>query len=291
MHVMEVQPGSASDRGLSGPPLRGALPNTGGLAKERANPLGSYLRARRERVTPEQAGIAASGARRVPGLRREELAMLAGISADYYLRLERGRDRHPSGQVLDALAGALRLDADEAAHLHVLASQPVARRRGASRDTAVPPSATDLLHSLPHAAFIEDRYLNVIDANEHAVALDARLAPGRNQLRDLILDADERAMYPDADLAAACLIASLRHSIGNDLADPRFVELTDELHDASETFRRTWSRHDVRAQRGATLRLIHPVDGELHLNREQLAINATAGLKLVVYSPVRMTAP
>ena len=289
MHMYDAQPGPASGGGLSGPPLDGVPRNALTLANERANPLGSFLRARRELVTPEQADITVNGPRRVPGLRREELAMLAGISADYYLRLERGRDRHPSRQVLDALARALRLDPDQTAHLGILATEPPAVGGVASTDAHVPASAIDLLHALPHPAFIEDRYFNVLAANKCAVALNPRLRPGRNQLKDLILDKEEQAMHPDGDLVAACLIASLRHNIGNDVADPRFTQLADELHDASARFREVWARHDVRAQRGATLRLIHPREGELHLNREQLSINATPGLKLVVYSPAPST--
>ncbi|MDN5546475.1 helix-turn-helix transcriptional regulator [Pseudoclavibacter helvolus] len=287
MHSRDAEPVPASDRGLSGPPLLNVPGIAVGLEKERANPLGSYLRARRDLVTPAQAGIIPNGRRRLPGLRREELAMLAGISADYYLRLERGRDRHPSRQVLGALARALHLDDDQTAHLHVLASEPSPSDRNMATSADVPPSARALLHSLPHPAFIEDRYFTILESNEHALTLNPRLAPGRNQLRDLVLDEAEQAMHPDEDLTAACLIASLRHTIGNDVTDPRLAGLTDELHNKSERFREIWGRHEVRSQRGATLLLSHPSAGELRLNREQLAINATPHMKLVVYSPAR----
>jgi len=284
MHVYESEPGPTSDGGLSGPPVSDSSAGALDLVKERSNPLGSYLRARRERITPEQAGIASNGRRRVPGLRREELAMLAGISADYYLRLERGRDRHPSRQVLDSLARALRLDGDQTTHLHVLAVERTAGTRDSTTPVSIPASASELLRVLPHPAFIEDRYFTILESNEHAVALNPRLTPGRNQLRDLLLDDAEQAMHPDGDLAAACLIASLRHTIGSDVTDVRFTRLTDELHHKSERFRAIWARHDVRSQRGATLTLIHPLAGELRLNREQLGINATPHMKLVIYS-------
>lgn len=285
MHTLETQPVPSSGGGPSDLPLASPGRGRSALERERANPLGSYLRARRERVTPEQVGLARHGVRRVPGLRREELALLAGISADYYLRLERGRDRNPSPQVLEALARALRLDQDHRAHLEALVAQSSRVGQTAPSAAAAPAGAIRLLDSLPHPAFIEDRYLDILAANPAATALDPRLAPGRNQLRDLLLDSAEQAMHPDPELAAACLIAGLRHTMGSDVADPAFARLTDELHRESAQFRRIWARHDVRSQRGATLRLNHPQRGLLRLSREQLGINGTAGLKLVVYYP------
>lgn len=273
-------------QGPAGPPPGSIRKSKTVLERERLNPLGSYLRARRELVTPEQVGIVSHGKRRVAGLRREELAMLAGISADYYLRLERGRDRHPSRQVLDALARALILDPDQTTYLHALASETTAHHRKLRPSGDIPRSAIELLHSLPHPAFIEDRYFTILESNEHAIALSPRLVAGRNQLRDLLLDEQEQAMHPDESLTAACLIASLRHTIGNDVSDPRFAQLTDELHEKSALFREIWSHYDVRSQRGATLELIHPDAGEIRLNREQLAINATPQIKLVVYSAI-----
>lgn len=287
MSMLRTQPGSPSARGPAGPPLprQGTTTRVSELERERANPLGSFLRARRERITPEQAGIGAHGVRRVPGLRREEVALLAGISADYYLRLERGRDRRPSGQVLGALAAVLRLDRDETAYLEALGSERISKPHESGPEEDVPASAIRLLHALPHPAFIEDRHLDVLAANEHATALNPRLRPGRNQLRDLLLDHEEQALHPDGDLAATCLIASLRHNTAGDLANSRFIALADELHRASSRFRQLWARNDVRAQRGATLRLMHPLAGPLRLVREQLTLNGTADVKLVVYYP------
>src|SRR5690625_5116456 len=215
MSMLHAGPEPSADRGLTGPPLHTAPATLAALEKERANPLGSYLRARRERITPEQAGISTTGARRVPGLRREELAMLAGISADYYLRLERGRDRHPSRQVIDALAGALQLDHDQTLHLGALAAESSNVRPPIPAVESIPSSALDLLNALPHPAFIEDRYFNVLAANRAATILNPRLTPGRNQLRDLILDSEERALHPDSEMTASCLIASLRYTMGS----------------------------------------------------------------------------
>ncbi|MFI5708055.1 helix-turn-helix transcriptional regulator [Kribbella sp. NPDC051620] len=262
---------------MPGPPLR----NGSGTKKA----LGAFLRARRELVTPQQAGIADLGVRRVPGLRREEVAMLAGISADYYLRLERGRDRNPSQQVLESIARVLRLDDEHLAHLKSLVSE-APRPRGRRSPVEIPPSgALKLLDSLAQPAFIEGRYFDILASNTLARALSPGLAAGGNQLRDLFLDPAEQALHPDWQDVTECLIANLRQSVGNDLDDPRLIELTTELSRASARFRELWARHEVRGQRGTPLRINHPQVGELTLNRERLRIDGAEDLKLVVYHP------
>jgi transcriptional regulator with XRE-family HTH domain len=249
-----------------------------------SNALGAHLRARRELVTPEQAGIPDTGRRRVPGLRREEVAMLAGISADYYLRLEQGRDRHPSTQVLEAVGRVLQLDADSMAYLLDLAADRPRRPRRPRRET-VPPSTARLVAALPLPAFIEGRYLDVLAANPLATALSPRLQVGRNRLRDVFLDPAEQEMFRETEGAAAALIAGFRQSVGTATDDPRFVEPVGELSIASPLFRRLWARHDVRERAGATLVLHHPQLGELRLNREKLAVAGTDGIMLVIYHP------
>ncbi|GAB2497749.1 helix-turn-helix transcriptional regulator [Promicromonospora xylanilytica] len=249
------------------------------------NALGAYLRARRELVTPQQAGIPDSGVRRVPGLRREEVAMLAGISADYYLRLERGRDRNPSGQVLDALARVLRLDDDHVAHLRTLVAEAPPQRKRRPGDEAPPAGALKLLDALVQPAFIEGPYFDVVASNALARALSPRLVPGRNQLRDLFLDPDEQDLYPDWKDVTECFVANLRQAVGKDVDDPRFVELAQELSQASPRFRQLWARHEVRGQRGTPMRLDHPQVGELTVNRERLEISGADGLMLVVLHP------
>ena len=250
-----------------------------------SNALGDYLRARRELVTPKQAGIPDGGVRRVPGLRREEVAMLAGISADYYLRLERGRDRHPSVQVLESIARVLQLDDEHLAYLLTLVAEVPRRRvRRQARETA-PPGALKLLESLAQPAFIEGRYFDILAANSLAKALSPRLDRGGNQLRDMFLDPAEQALYPEWEAVTECFIANLRQSVGKDVDNPRFIELVGELSLASPFFRRMWARHEVRAQRGTPLQLNHPQVGEMILNRERLGINGTDGLMLVVYHP------
>jgi transcriptional regulator with XRE-family HTH domain len=252
---------------------------------EKTNALGAYLRARRELVTPEQAGIPGLGVRRVPGLRREEVAMLAGISADYYLRLERGRDRNPSVQVLEAIARVLHLDDDHFAHLLTLVSEAPRQRRRRPRKETVPPGALKLLDSLVQPAFIEGRYFDILASNALARALDPRLVVGGNQLRDMFLDPGQQSLYPEWENSTECLIANLRQSVGNDTDDPRFADLVGELSLASPLFRRLWARHEVRGQRGTPIRLDHPQVGELTLNRERLSVGGAETLKLVIYHP------
>jgi transcriptional regulator with XRE-family HTH domain len=252
---------------------------------ESTNPLGAFLRARRELVTPRLAGIPDVGVRRTPGLRREEVAMLAGISADYYLRLERGRDRHPSVQVLESIARVLQLDDDHVAHLLTLVAEIPRHRRHRPRRQTPPAGALKLLDSLTQPAFIEDRYFDVLAANRMATALSPALAVGGNQLRDLFLDPAEQALHLQWENVTECFVANLRQAVGTDVDDPRFIELTGELCLASPRFRQLWARHEVRGQRGTPILLDHPQVGQLTLNRERLSINGTDDLMLVVYHP------
>ncbi|MGW4527140.1 helix-turn-helix domain-containing protein [Amycolatopsis sp. NPDC004378] len=249
------------------------------------NLLGDHLRARRELLTPEQAGIPAAGLRRVPGLRREEVAMLAGISADYYLRLEQGRDRNPSRQVLESLARVLQLDDDTTAYLLGLADPPPRRRRRRRRRETVPPGTVKFLAAVGLPAFVEGRYLDVLAANPLAAALSPRLVAGGNRLRDVFLDPAEKALFPDWERATRGLVAGFRQAVGTDTGDPRFIELVGELSLASPRFRELWARHDVANRRGATVRFDHPQVGELVLNREKLLLSDAPGLVLAVYHP------
>jgi len=255
------------------------------VVSETTNALGAFLRARRELVTPRQAGIPDLGVRRVPGLRREEVAMLAGISADYYLRLERGRNRNPSMQVLEAIARVLRLDDEHFAHLLTLVAEVSRTHRRRPRKETPPAGALKLLDSLIQPAFIEDRYFDIVAANRLARAVLPGLEVGGNQLRDLFLNPAQQALHPEWENVTECFVANLRQAVGNDVDDPRFIELTGELSLASPRFRQLWARHEVRGQRGTPIRLHHPQVGELTLNRERLAINGTEGLMMIVLHP------
>ncbi|WP_225850495.1 helix-turn-helix transcriptional regulator [Streptomyces sp. HPF1205] len=249
--------------------------------EESGNRLGSYLRARRELVSPAQAGLPPGGTRRVPGLRREEVALLAGISPDYYLRLERGRDKNPSPQVLESLARVLRLDEIERTYLLGLASaRPRAPRR--KRPEHVPARVHELLAHLQIPAFVEGRAFDVLASNPMAVALNPQLRPGRNRLRSVLLDPEEQAFQQDWTKATADLVAALRTTVGDDTDNPRFVELVGELALSSERFRTLWARHDVRGLDGGTATVHHPVVGDLRLHRDKLPVD---DVLLVVYYP------
>ncbi|MDF0530205.1 helix-turn-helix transcriptional regulator [Tsukamurella sp. 8F] len=238
---------------------------------ETENRLGEYLRARRALVTPDRAGLPTGRGRRVPGLRREEVALLAGISADYYLRLERGRDKNPSAQVLESLARVLQLDDVETEHLlGLVGPRPLKRRR--KRTERVPARLYHLLAALDVPAFVEGRYFDVLASNRLAVALNPRLQPGHNRLRSLILDAEERALHDDWDAAVEEFVAAFRHTLGDDTNDPRVVELVGELSLASGRFRTLWARHDIRRLEGGTTVVNHPEVGVLRLHRDKLPV-------------------
>lgn len=246
------------------------------------NALGDYLKARRELVQPEDVGIQVSGLRRVAGLRREEVAMLAGISSDYYLRLEQGRDRNPSVQVLEAIARVLNLDSPATAYLVGL-TRPQPRKPVRPRREVVPPGILQLLDTIGLPALVEGRYFDVLASNDLAKALSPRLSPGSNRLRAIFLDDAERELYPDWDQATVQLVAAFRGSVGTDTKDPGFVQLVGELSLESETFRRLWARHDVHSRHGASVRMRHPEVGDLTLQREKLEIGGTDGQLLVIY--------
>lgn len=275
--------------GVTGPGTHPGCPPTLLLMADDMNLLGEYLRARRDLVTPDSAGLPQRGIRRVAGLRREEVAMLAGISADYYLRLEQGRDRHPSVQVLESLARVLQLDEAGTAYLLSLGSEKPRRPRRRPRRETVPSGIRKLLGSLTLPAFVEGRYFDVLAANPLATALSPRLTAGRNRLRDVFLDPAERSFYPYWEDATTGLVAGFRESVGSDTDDPRFIELVGELSLASDRFRRLWARHDVQPREGASVTLDHPQVGELTLNREKLAIGGAAGQLLVMYHADRGT--
>jgi transcriptional regulator with XRE-family HTH domain len=247
-----------------------------------ANALGEYLRARRALVDPADAGLRVTGVRRTPGLRREEVATLAGISADYYLRLEQGRDRNPSVQVLEALARVFGLDATATQYLLSLSATQPRRARRPKRET-VPTGVAQLLDALQLPAFVENLMFDVLAANRLATALSPAIRSGENRLRTMFLDESERDLYPEWEQAIAGMVAAFRTSLGTDVDDPRAVQLVGELSLASEPFRRLWARHDVKALGGGPVRMRHPEVGPLELRREKLVIGDTGGQLLVIY--------
>lgn len=206
--------------------------------------------------------------------------MLAGISTDYYLRLERGRDIHPSVQVLESLARALQLDDVERRYLLDLGA-PKPRRPRRRRQEHVPDRVHHLLAAIDAPAFVEGRWFDVLAVNDLAPTLSPRLRPGENRIRSFFLDPEERALYEDWERSAAAIVATLRIAVGDDVEDPRFAELVGELSLRSERFRMLWARHDVRPLGGGVARLQHPTVGGLELYREKLPLEDD--LIVVVY--------
>lgn len=253
-----------------------------------ATRLGDYLRARRERVRPGDVGLPAGDRRRVPGLRREEVALLAGISAEYYLRLEQGRDRHPSDQVLDSIARALRLDTDAETYLHELARPPLAARRRAAKPERVSAGVQSLIGNWATTpALVHGRHMSTLAANSMAVALSPYFAPGVNTLRAAFLEPELREFYRDWDAMTAKAVAYLRSVIGADVDDPKLVELIGELSLHSERFRTLWARQDVRQKTSGLTRLLHPQVGALDLHYEKLALPESPGQVLITYHAER----
>ena len=246
-----------------------------------ANLLGAFLKARRGQVKPEEVDVPAGGRRRVPGLRRDELAGLAGVSTPYLMRLEQGRDRHPSPSVVDALARALRLDADGRSHLRTLAAAVEAPPP--SDAPAVGPGIQPLLDGWTGAAaFVRDRRFGVLASNALARALSPFYAPGRNLLRDTFLDPQARTFFADWPTIAAQAVAGLRQESGAAVGDAALIALVAELS-ADPDFRALWARHDVQAVRGDAKRLLHPTAGELTLSRQALSLPDTDGHVLLAY--------
>ena len=246
-----------------------------------SNALGEHLRTRRQLVDPADVGLRVTGVRRTPGLRREEVATLAGVSADYYLRLEQGRDRNPSPQVLESLARVFGLDAPATQYLLSLSgSQRPAPKR--PHREVVPAGILQLLDSLELPAFVEGPLFTVLATNWLATALSPSIRVGENRLRSMFLDEDERDFYPDWEQLIGGVIASFRVSIGTHLENPAVAQLVGELSLGGEHFRQLWARHDVKALATAPVRMRHPQVGMLELAREKLTIG-DSGQLLAIY--------
>jgi transcriptional regulator with XRE-family HTH domain len=251
-----------------------------------------FLTSRRARITPQDAGLKTFGARRVAGLRREEVATLAGLSVDYYNRLERGNLGGASDSVLDALADALRLDEAERAHLFDLAraSQPSAGRRRRSAAQTVRPSVQWMLDSMTaSAAFAENGHLDALGANRLGRALypalfGANRRQPANWARFVFLDPVAPGFYGDWNRAAKDCVAILRSEAGRNLHDRELSDLVGELATRSEDFRVLWAAHNVRLHTKGVKRFNHPVVGELELSFERLEVTADAGLMIVAYT-------
>jgi transcriptional regulator with XRE-family HTH domain len=251
-----------------------------------------FLTSRRARITPEDAGLKVFGARRVPGLRREEVATLAGLSVDYYNRLERGNLGGASDSVLDALADALRLDEAEHAHLLDLAraSQPTTRSRRRAATHTVRPSVQWMLDAMTgSAAFAENGRLDALAANRLGRAFypalfgDQARQPA-NWARFVFLDPRARDFYGDWDRAAKDSVAILRSEAGRHPHDRELSDLVGQLATQSEEFRGLWAAHNVRLHTKGIKTFNHPVVGELELSFNRLEVAADPGLIIVAYT-------
>ena len=251
--------------------------------------LRDFLRTRRARLLPEAVGLPSFGERRrVPGLRREELAQLAGVSFDYYVRLEQGRTRNVSESVLDAVARALRLTPTERAHLFNLA-RPTPRRRSTQTVPRIRTGLRRLLETIVTTpAFIVDRHYDVVAWNALAAALivdfDAMVPRDRNLARFLFLDERARSVFADWDNAARDSVATLRLAAGRDPNDPVLNELIGELSVKSEAFRRWWPEHDVKERSHGSKRYHHPVVGDITVSYEAFLLPADPDLTLMLYT-------
>lgn len=250
--------------------------------------LRDYLRSRRARISPAEAGLPTASNRRVPGLRREEVAMLAGVSVDYYVRLERGRDLNVSEAVLDAVARALRLDDTERSHLFTLARRRHARRRPAPPQRVRPGLRHVVEGMTDMPAILVGHRTDVLASNRLAHALYTNFAAlprrERNMARFLFLDESARDLLDDWAGVARSTVAGLHLYAGTHPDDPRLAELVGELSVRDKDFRRWWADHDVARRAHGTKTYHHPVVGDLTLDYEVFQPTSDPDLLLGLYT-------
>jgi transcriptional regulator with XRE-family HTH domain len=253
-----------------------------------------FLATRRAGITPREAGLPAWGSnRRVPGLRREEVALLAGVSIDYYTRLERGNLAGVSDSVLDAIANALQLDDAERTHLINLAqasqNTPRTRRRPATRTQQVRPEVQRILDAMTGApAYLRNGRRDILTTNRLGLALYSEVFRDAvwpvNVARFVFLEPRARDFFADWEIAASDMVAALRIEAGKHPYDRALADLVGELSTRSEEFATRWASHDVRFHRSGLKDIHHPVVGDLHLSFEAMELPGDPGLSLVVYS-------
>ncbi|MEU6251326.1 helix-turn-helix transcriptional regulator [Streptomyces sp. NPDC047043] len=253
--------------------------------------LGRFLRARRTRLTPTEAGLAVgAGLRRTPGLRREEVATLAGISIDYYSRLERGKETRPGPSVVDALARTLQLDDDEHEHLRNLASMAARSVSGArsAPSRTVRPGAKQLLEKLrPYPAHIVSRTTDVLAYNPGGLRLLAGMeqwpAKDRNIARYVFLHPVAHELFDDWSNQVRSCVARLRALAGTDPDGPDLTRLAGELLIKSPDFARLWERYDIKAHAHGRKTFHHPEIGDLTLGHQSMELEGTPGHHLIAY--------
>ncbi|MFD8983585.1 helix-turn-helix domain-containing protein [Streptomyces sp. NPDC059564] len=244
--------------------------------------LGDFLQARRSRLKPAEVGLPAYGHRRVAGLRREEVAVLSGVSADYYTRLEQGRERNPSGQVIDAISRALRLNTHAHWHAYRLAGllPPI---EAADESDEVDPALLQLMEAFPAAvAYVINRRLEVLAANALADALLSPLADRRRVLRSLFLDPAARELYVDWQEVAQCSVEALRLAAGHHPGDLRMAATIQELRSGSEEFEQMWLCHGVSSLGLRSKTFNHPRAGRLALTYQSFDVQSAPGQHLLI---------
>jgi transcriptional regulator with XRE-family HTH domain len=258
---------------------------------ESTNGISEFLISRRSKVTPEQVGLTSSGNRRVPGLRRGEVAMLAGVSVEYYAKIERGIAFGVSESVLNALAQALQLDDAEHAHLRDL-MQAVAdgpRSRGRRSQHSIRPSVQLTLDAIQNSpAFVRNGRADILAINSLGRALYSEMYVNSirpaNHARFIFLDPRAIRFYPNWEKAADDIVAILRSEAGRDPYDKSLSDLVGELSTRSDDFRTRWASHNVRHHYTGLKHFHHPVIGDIHLMFEAMELSADSGLTLLVYT-------
>jgi transcriptional regulator with XRE-family HTH domain len=246
--------------------------------------LGDFLRARREALKPQDVGLPEHGRRRVPGLRREEVAMLAGVSSDYYMRLEQSRETSPSPQVIDAIAGALHLDDEAHDHLRRLTRARQERRGVRAGHDRISPQLLRLIGNWPDTpAVILGPALDILAHNALAMALHSGFQRVDNLARMVFLDPAGRTFYQDWDKAANSCVAELRAAYGHDPDSPRITEVVDTLCAQSPEFAELWARHEVKGKTQQAKNLAHPEVGALEVQFSAFTVNGAPHQQLVVY--------
>jgi transcriptional regulator with XRE-family HTH domain len=258
----------------------------------RRRELGTFLRSRRERVSPAEAGLPTTGRRRTPGLRREEIALLAGISATWYTYLEQGRDVRPSGQVLEALATALRLSEHERDHLFHLAGDTPAEQVDEPEPLAPGVAGVPALVE-PNPAYVTGARYDVLCHNAAAAELLTGIdtSPEPNLARWVFTEPAARRVLVDWEQEAQNLLARLRAAAGRHPDHPRFARLVDELHAESPEVRAWWPRYDIQISRAGTKRLRHPRLGVITLAHSAFHVAERPEQTLVIYSGLPASRP
>jgi transcriptional regulator with XRE-family HTH domain len=254
----------------------------------RRNELGAFLRSRRERMTPECAGLISSRRRRTPGLRREEVAQLAGVGVTWYTWLEQGRDIRASAQVLDAIARTLGFDEQERSHLFTLAG--AADTNAATRCARLSPAVELMLERLePYPALAVNARFDILAYNRIWASafplFDLLPQDERNALWLVFTHPQWRRTVLDWDEAAARMVAQFRAAMAEHVAEPAWKNLVARLHRASPEFAEMWARHDVRGLENAVKRLRHPLVGLLRLEYTYLWLDPGLGTRIVAYTP------